>query len=473
MSIASSIELTKQRMAANGGEPIQPAIEAPKTPIAAGFPPQDLPIAAPSRGSMPTGLASDWEIGVGNRSSTKQRSAVYIPATPVIPGSDTVAKIQATIQSEQGKIVSKATKAAQAAATSAVSGVAQNASNAVATANSASNGVNTLNAQTAVAIVGGTLQQVPLASLGTAIATPNQDNLDDGTTFARVLSSALTSNAIDTTKAGVIAQWGCFPSTIVGTSAAIVSYTSTSTSATISWTSFTVFWADGTTATIASGTQNITGLTSGTYQYYPVIAAGSTTVTFISVSGAVGTPAIFYAGASPTAAQQQNLAINTALSIGSVTIHVTTGGSGSGGGSGTCVKADQYVIEAKKGICKLESCEPGDKLLSRHGYVEIQSLKLVPQKTFIKVETTSGTLFITPTHCASVIREGGEQSIPAAKLQLTDVMYGHDAYAMIKSISVVEVEGAGKAVIHVEPTHEFWCGAEAPTLSAHNQIPVS
>src|SRR5277367_572353 len=70
--------------------------------------------------------------------------------------------------------------ATSAAATANVA--SSNATNAVMTANTAVTGVTTINAQTAVAVVGGVLQQVPISTLDLISLTPTLDALNDGST---------------------------------------------------------------------------------------------------------------------------------------------------------------------------------------------------------------------------------------------------------------------------------------------------
>jgi hypothetical protein len=443
MSIASSIELTKQRMAANGGEPIQPAIEAPKTPIAAGFPPQDLPIAAPSRGSMPTGLASDADINIGNRSSTKQRSAVYIPATPVIPGSDTVAKIQATIQAEQGKIISKATTAAQATVTAAVSGVSQNASNAVATANSAS---------------------ASAATSAAALATP-------------ALSAIAASGNVNTQLPYVVAQGGCFPSSIVGTTSSILSYTANASTHTvvISWSSFNVLFADQTVGTIPSGNQTITGISTGTYYVYLYLDITNTVQLALGDGTGQGTPAVLFQPQNPTAAQQMNGQSATAMSTSGVQIIMPAsgGGTGGGGGSGLCVRDNTIVLHREKGEVKLLDCSVGDFIKGRTDWTEIVAKRVIPFGKFVRITGNKGeSVQITPTHRTTVVRGGVESSMAALDVAMSDFLIVADGFDTIRSIEFVE-EDARKITITAEPEHEYFAGENHPTTLVHNAVPVS
>src|ERR1700722_2361935 len=246
------------------------------------------------------------------------------------------------------------------------------ANTANATATTAATGVTTINSQTAVALVAGQFEQVPISTLNNTSLTPTLDNLLDGSVFGRVVNTALTSNKIDTTKSGVLANYGSLPNTVVSNSASVFAYTSTSTSANITWSSFDLFFSDGTTVTISSGSQAVSGLTAGTYFFYPFVAAGATTVSFVSGgSGSNGTPANLYAPQSAMASQTQNGQANCPLSVGSVTIVVTTGGSGSGGGSGRCCAHFTKVEHREKGIVPISEFKIGDFIWARSGLAEI------------------------------------------------------------------------------------------------------
>ena len=279
--------------------------------------------------------------------------------------------------------------------------------------------MTTINASTAVGVVSGVLQQVPISTLDAIMLTPNLDNLNDGALYARVVETALTSNQIDSTKSGFRSTYGSVPSTVVGNTASIFSYTSTSTTAAISWSSFTLYFSDGTTVTVSSGSQSVTGLTAGTYFYYPYVASGATTVSF--VTGGSGSPGILFSPQNATAAQTQNGQSVTALSVGSVTIVVMTGGSGSGGGSGRCIKSSMKVMHRERGIVSIGSCGIGDFILSRNGeYTEIVQYKLVPHRHFVRFTTSADeSVSVTHSHHITVIRDG-EESVPAAMVNLKD-----------------------------------------------------
>lgn len=446
-------------------------IDSPAITVGGRIPPPPQSTSSPTlQTTLPPGVLLQPDL------LKQQHKHGSVPTTRIWPQAPQgVAANNAATKSNTEPIYTQAQQA-QASADSATS----TANTANTNANAAVTGVATVNAKTAVGIVSGVLQQIPISSLGTSSATPNLDNLNNGTTFNRVLATALTSGAVDSTQPGVLAKGGCFPSSIVGTSSSLFTYTATASThiIVISWSGFTIFFADGTTATVSSGTQSITGVTTGTFFYYPYLTAANV-VTFVAgATGASGfTPNILYAPQSPQAAQAINLQSVTSLSAsGGITVVMPSSGGGSGGGGGSqlCVRADQFVKEQARGVVRLNTCKPGEFLDSRHGYVEIKNLKFVPQSTFIRFTTGKDeSLCVTPTHCLTVLRGGEDLSVEAARISLADVLYHVDGYATIKGIEIIEDSAAQKAVIHLEPFHEFWCGEKSPALNAHNQVPVS
>ena len=149
-----------------------------------------------------------------------------------------------------------------------------------------------------------------------AIGTTNKLSLDsaitDGAEFARVSSDALTLNAIDPSKPGILAK-GSIPPTWN----ASFTYTSAPTTVTWSWSSFTVYRADGTTTAIPNGSLVVTGLTAGTsYFFYPYWDESAAALNW--VAGGSGTPANAQSAKTNIAAQQQSLQARIPLSQGAM-----------------------------------------------------------------------------------------------------------------------------------------------------------
>jgi hypothetical protein len=386
-----------------------------------------------------------------------------------LPANSSVA-VGSQIQQHVGPVAETANEASASAATANTT-----ANAASTTATGAATGVATINGSTAVAIVSGVLQQVPISTLDALTLTPNLDNLNDGTTFGRVVQTALTSGAIDSTKAGFLAKGGSTVPQIVGTTSSIISYTTTTTTATISWSSFTVFFADGTSATVSSGSQGVTGLTASTTYYLYAFLNSSNVVTFAAVAGGVGTPAILYNPQSPTAAQAANLQGVSALSSGGIQVITPSSGSGGGhgGGSGICLRAGQYIESKSRGIIVIEDVGVGDSIRGRTDWTEVIVKQVVPQNHFVRITLSNGErISLTPSHCTTAIRDGEERAIRAANLSISDFLILRDRYASIKSIEHVEEE-SHKVSITCEPEHEFYASeSKSVSILVHNvQIP--
>lgn len=112
-----------------------------------------------------------------------------------------------------------------------------------------------------------------------------------------------------------------------------LSYTSTTTSITWSWSSLVLYYPDGSEVTLADGSLAISGLTSNTtYLFYPYTVNGSQTVSF--ATGGTGTPPVAFTSASPEAAAEMVADGNTPLSLSAMSASTPTSGSGGGSGGG-------------------------------------------------------------------------------------------------------------------------------------------
>lgn len=68
-------------------------------------------------------------------------------------------------------------------------------------------------------------------------------------------------------------------------------------------------------------------------------------------------------------------------------------------------------------MIQIETVEPGELIRGRKAWTEVIVKKVVRQNHFIKVTASNGeSVSFTPTHATTAIRDGEEQSIPAAKL---------------------------------------------------------
>jgi hypothetical protein len=434
------------------------------------------------RSPLPTSMVTqpdslrDWY-----NSATPQNRVAPLPPLASVGGNASAASQATKIANPIFTVAANAATTANDASSTAVAASAT-AVAASATAAVAATGVTTINSSTAVALVSGVLQQVPISTLDAITATPSQDNLNDGITFGRVVNLALTSNKIDTTKSGVLATGGCFPSQIVGTSASIFSFTASAPggvgSVVVSLTSFTVFFADGTNTVIGSGSMTTGSLAASTTYYFYPFPTSALAVNFAVVSGGVGSPsANFYTPQSPTAAQVMNGQSVTALATSGIqAITPASGGSGGGhgGGSGISLRAGQHIESQSRGVIKIEDVEVGEFIRGRHDWVEVLIKKIIPHDHFVRVTLSSGeSASFTPTHATTAIRDGEEMSIAAGKLSISDFLIVRDGYAAIKNIEHLE-EPSVKVSLTVTGTHEFYVSeSESVSILSHNAIPIS
>ncbi len=142
------------------------------------------------------------------------------------------------------------------------------------------------------------LKRLAGASLGPNQGWSLDNQITDGANFARVSSSALTSNQIDPTKSGVLMR-GSVPPTWSGA----FTYVSTTSSLTWSWSGLSIYRADGTTTAIPNGSVAVTGLTAATtYYFYPYW--DETAGALAWVAAGAGSPAYAQSAKTNLAAQQ-------------------------------------------------------------------------------------------------------------------------------------------------------------------------
>ena len=202
------------------------------------------------------------------------------------------------------------------------------------------------------------LKRLAEASLGPNQGWSLDDQITDGSLFARVTSNALTSGKVDPAKSGVLMK-GSVPPTWSGA----FTYVSTTATITWSWTGLTISRADGSTTAIPDGSLAISGLTPATtYYFYPYYDDAALAIGW--VAGGAGSPANALAAKTNTAAQQQALQSRIPLSQGAIVAATTSSGTGggSGGGSGSCLRAGTMVLTKERGTVEIETCVVGEHL---------------------------------------------------------------------------------------------------------------
>jgi hypothetical protein len=301
---------------------------------------------------------------------------------------------------------------------------------------------------------------------------PNQgwslDNqITDGSNFARVSSTALTAGKLDPTKPGVLMK-GSVPPTWSG----VLTYISTTTSITWSWTALTIARADGSSTSIPNGSLAVNGLTPATtYYFYPYWDDIALALQW--VAGGAGSPANAQTAKTNSAAQQQSLQGRIPLSQGAMVAATTASGTGggSGGGSGSCLRAGTMVITKERGVVTVESCKVGEHLRSpgvatgTESWTSILDLQVRDADTFIRLHFSNAeALDVTPHHIFT-LADGSPMR--AERLCLSDILVGRFGRLTLSKIEAI-VEVGQKVSVSCEPNHQFFAGSRIPSVLTHN-----
>jgi hypothetical protein len=308
-----------------------------------------------------------------------------------------------------------------------------------------------------------------------AIGTTNKLSLDsaitDGADFARVSSNALTSNAVDPSKPGVLTK-GSIPPTWNSS----FTYTSTPTTITWSWAAVEIYRADGTTTPIPSDSLAITGLTAGTtYFFYPYWDETAEQLSW--VAGGAGSPSNAQTAKTNTAAQQQSLQARIPLSQGAIIAATpsTGSGGGSGGGSGNCLRSGMMVFSRDHGTVPVDTCKTGDLILGpgnggvgpqgKNAWTRIVRVEILPADTFVRLHFSNHEILDVTPHHIFTLADGSPMR--AERLCLADILVGRLANVTLQKIEVVR-EQSKKVTVSCAPIHEFYAGKNIACILTHN-----
>jgi hypothetical protein len=308
-----------------------------------------------------------------------------------------------------------------------------------------------------------------------AIGTTNKLSLDtaivDGADYARVAADALTNNAIDPARPGVLMRGSVPPVWSTG-----FTYASTPSGITWSWTGLTIYRADGTSTSVPNGTLPVSGVAAGTtYYFYPYWDEAAQALAW--VAGGAGSPANAQTAKTNAAAQQQSLQGRIPLSQGAMVAAtpLTGTGGGSGGGSGNCLRAGTMVLCRERGTVPLETCVVGDHLLGpgnggvgprgKDAWTRIVKLDVLPADTFIRLHLSNEeTLDVTPHHIFT-LADGSPMR--AERLCLADILVGRFGRLTLRRMDAIVEEGK-KVTVSCAPIHEFYAGRHAASVLTHN-----
>ncbi len=310
------------------------------------------------------------------------------------------------------------------------------------------------------------LRRIAGASLGPNQGWSLDDQIVDGSDYARVSSGALTAGKIDPSKSGVLMK-GSVPPTWSGA----FTYVSTTTGLTWTWTGLMISRADGSATAIPDGNVAISGLAAGTsYYFYPYWDDVAGAIGW--VAGASGSPGYAQPAKTNTAAQQQALQGRVPLSQGAVVAATTSSGTGggSGGGSGSCLRAGTIVLTKERGTVQIDTCTPGEHLrcpsaAGGEGWTRIVRIEPRDADTFIRLYFSNAeSLDVTPHHIFT-LADGSPMR--AERLCLCDVLVGRFGRVTLKKIEAV-VEPSRKVTVSCEPSHQFFAGRHAASILTHN-----
>jgi len=311
-----------------------------------------------------------------------------------------------------------------------------------------------------------TLKRLAGASLGPNQGWSLDNQITDGTNFARVSSAALTSNQIDPAKSGVLMRASVPP-----TWSGAFTYASTTASITWSWSGLSILRADGTTTPVPNGSLAVSGLASATtYYFYPYWNESASALQW--VAGGSGSAANAFTAKTNLAAQQQSLQGLVPLSQGAMAAATTSSGTGggSGGGSGSCLRAGTMVLTKERGTVEIESCAVGEHLrcpatAGGESWTRIARLEVRDADTFIRLHFSNAeTLDVTPHHIFT-LADGSPMR--AERLCLSDILVGRFGRLTLRRIEAVTEIGQ-KVSISCEPNHEFFAGRHAASVLTHN-----
>ena len=334
------------------------------------------------------------------------------------------------------------------------------------------------------------LKRLAEASLGPNQGWSLDDQITDGSLFARVTSNALTSGKVDPAKSGVLMK-GSVPPTWSGA----FTYVSTTTTITWSWTALTISRADGTTTAIPNSSLAISGLAAATtYYFYPYYDDAALAIGWVAGgASSAGSPANAFTAKTNAAAQQQALQSRIPLSQGAVVAATTSSGTGggSGGGSGSCVRAGTMVLTKERGTVAIETCAVGEHLRcpsilradattaatsassnaaaamggTAEGWTRIIRHEVRGADTFIRLHfSNTETLDVTPHHIFT-LADGSPMR--AERLCLSDILVGRYGRVTLLRIETI-IEAGQKVTISCAPYQQFFAGRHAASVLTHN-----
>jgi hypothetical protein len=237
-------------------------------------------------------------------------------------------------------------------------------------------------------------------------------------------------------------------------------YTSTTTDVTWNWVSLQLLYPNGTTESLGTGSNTITGLTAGTYYFYPYFSTQRKRVEWVVLAGtSTGTPAYAFAAKSILASQIQNLDPNIPLAVGALTAIVPGAGTGTGGGGGSgCIRPNQLIEVQGRGFLRADDLRVGDTIRAPEGWTEVFAIGPSRQSAYVQLRVSDGEhteeLETSVTHPFKMC-DG--TYCRAEDLSLSSVILSHRSPLAVVGLRIVQ-EPSRFLTLHCESTHEFCIG---------------
>ena len=275
-----------------------------------------------------------------------------------------------------------------------------------------------------------------------------------------------TASTVDPSTATLLAKGSIPPTLPAGT----FTYTSTTSSLALSWAAFTLYRIDGTTVAVSSGSQSITGLSSGTtYKVYPYFAdTGGTTGTVSWATGGTGagSPAIAYSGSGDA------VAAATTFSRGNIPLNgfqastTASGSGGGGGGGGGCMHPDTLVQTDTVWVAA-GRLSVGDLVRTPDGFAPIRRLNRHPCSAWRAVHVDGSTEAAATVTLGHLFHRANGEPVRATDLRLGDLLATDGDHAIVTGLSAPS-DLADLVGIELDDPHMHYLGARA--LLSHNSV---